>query len=88
MLNRYAVQLLEDEPLDALKPTLDELLKDDDKNKQRGAAELLAGVLSGGWTFSFVEDFVHPPTCRVETLANGTAGSTLGLVQTSYEQGL
>ncbi len=41
------VQLLEDEPFEALKPTLEGLLGDIDKNKQRGAAELLAGLLGG-----------------------------------------
>ncbi|KAF7789227.1 hypothetical protein EIP86_000168 [Pleurotus ostreatoroseus] len=40
-------QLLEDEPFEAMKPTLEELLGDNDKNKQRGAAELLAGLISG-----------------------------------------
>lgn len=41
------VQLLEDEPFDVLKPKLEELLADQDKNKQRAAAELLAGILNG-----------------------------------------
>jgi proteasome activator subunit 4 len=40
-------QLLDDEPFEALKPTLDSLLSDKDKDKQRAAAELLAGVLNG-----------------------------------------
>ena len=44
---KHTVQLLEDEPFEALRPTLEELLEDSDKNKQRGAAELLAGILSG-----------------------------------------
>ncbi|KAI0076264.1 hypothetical protein K474DRAFT_1757648 [Panus rudis PR-1116 ss-1] len=40
-------QLLGDEPLDALLPTLKKLLDDKDKNKQRGAAEFLAGLVGG-----------------------------------------
>ena len=41
------VQLLEDEPFEALRPTLEELLNDSDKNKQRGAAEFMAGIIGG-----------------------------------------
>jgi len=41
------VQLLEDEPLEALKPTLESLLADKDKNKQRAAADFLAGIFAG-----------------------------------------
>ncbi|KAG1826229.1 uncharacterized protein BJ212DRAFT_1444172 [Suillus subaureus] len=40
-------QVLGDEPWDLLKPKLEMLLADQDKNKQRAAAELLAGVLNG-----------------------------------------
>lgn len=43
----HVVQLLDDGPLPALKPVMEELLGNKDKNKQRGAAEFLAGVLSG-----------------------------------------
>ncbi len=41
------VQLLDDEPWDALRPTLEELLANKDKNKQRAAAEFIAGIISG-----------------------------------------
>ncbi|CCM01642.1 uncharacterized protein FIBRA_03703 [Fibroporia radiculosa] len=40
-------QLLEDEPFEALKPTLETLIADKDKNKQRAAADFLAGIFSG-----------------------------------------
>ncbi|TFK76829.1 hypothetical protein BDN72DRAFT_890635 [Pluteus cervinus] len=40
-------QVLEDEPFEALKPTLEGLIADKDQNKQRAAAELLAGLLNG-----------------------------------------
>ncbi|EGN99641.1 hypothetical protein SERLA73DRAFT_159863 [Serpula lacrymans var. lacrymans S7.3] len=48
-------QLLEDQPFEALKPTLEELLADKDQNKQRAAAELLAGVLNGSKHWSTVK---------------------------------
>jgi hypothetical protein len=38
---------LDDEPIESLLPTLEELLGDVDQNKQRAAAELLAGVIGG-----------------------------------------
>ncbi|KAF9472467.1 hypothetical protein BDN70DRAFT_886944 [Pholiota conissans] len=38
-------QLLEDEPFKALRPVLDRLISDKDQDKQRAAAEFLAGVL-------------------------------------------
>lgn len=40
-------QLLEDEPFDVVKPQLESLIKDKDQNKQRAAAEILAGLLNG-----------------------------------------
>ncbi|KAI0961190.1 hypothetical protein AcV7_000358 [Taiwanofungus camphoratus] len=40
-------QLLESEPFDALKATLEELILNGDKNKQRAAAEFLAGLFGG-----------------------------------------
>ena len=49
-----SVQLLEHEPWDALRPTVEKLLQDSDKNKQRGAAELLAGVVCGRYLCIFV----------------------------------
>lgn len=41
------VQLVGSEPCEALQPKVGELLADSDKNKQRAAAELLAGMLNG-----------------------------------------
>ncbi|KAL7285721.1 hypothetical protein ACG7TL_000826 [Trametes sanguinea] len=40
-------QLLDDEPFDALKPIVEELMADKDKNKQRAAAEFIAGMIAG-----------------------------------------
>jgi len=39
--------MLGDKPWSVLKPKLETLLADQEKNKQRAAAELLAGVLNG-----------------------------------------
>lgn len=49
LLIKYAVQLLEDEPLEALKPIIEQLVSDKDQNTQRAAAELIAGVLGGDY---------------------------------------
>ncbi|KAF8807238.1 hypothetical protein BYT27DRAFT_7232792 [Phlegmacium glaucopus] len=40
-------QLLEDEPFGAFKPIVENLIADKDHNKQRAAAEFLAGILGG-----------------------------------------
>ncbi|KAG6866832.1 hypothetical protein C0991_008768 [Blastosporella zonata] len=40
-------QLLEDEPFEALRPTLEKLIQNKDQNKQRAAAEFVAGILGG-----------------------------------------
>jgi len=40
-------QLLEDAPFEALRPTVEMLIINVDQNKQRGAAEFLAGILGG-----------------------------------------
>ncbi|KAL4069445.1 hypothetical protein J3A83DRAFT_4095440 [Scleroderma citrinum] len=52
------VQLLGREPFEVLKSKVDDLLADSDKNKQRAAAELLAGILNGSKHWSS-EDQQH-----------------------------
>lgn len=42
-----AVQILEDEPFESLRPTLECLLANTEKNKQRAAAEFVAGIIAG-----------------------------------------
>lgn len=59
------VQLVGKEPYEILKSKVDELLTDSDKNKQRAAAELLAGILNGSKHWSSEEqqhvwDWAHP----------------------------
>jgi len=46
-LNIFPVQLLGDVPFDVCSVTIEKYITVADKDKQRGAAELLAGVLSG-----------------------------------------
>lgn len=41
------VQILEDESFEPLQHLVEELLENPDQNKQRGAAELMAGLLCG-----------------------------------------
>ena len=47
LAHKTLVQLLEDEPFAAFKPTVESLIADKDNNKQRAAAEFLAGILGG-----------------------------------------
>lgn len=47
MLCVQIVQLLEDDPFEAFKPIVEGLIAEKEQNKQRAAAELLAGVLGG-----------------------------------------
>jgi len=41
------VQVLEDEPFEALRPIMERLIADKEQDKQRGAAEFIAGVIGG-----------------------------------------
>ncbi|KAG5652289.1 hypothetical protein H0H81_005549 [Sphagnurus paluster] len=52
-------QLLEDEPFESLRPIMEKMIKDKDQNKQRAAAELVAGVISGS---------KHWPTTKQQNL--------------------
>lgn len=47
-----AVQLLEDEPFEAFHPIVDRLISDKDPDKQRAAAEFLAGILGGAYLYA------------------------------------
>lgn len=49
-----SVQLLEDESFTLLQTLIEELIQDPDQNKQRGAAEFLAGLLNGKTVFILV----------------------------------
>ena len=54
----FLVQLLGDEALPVLQPIVEKLLQGDDKNKQRGAAEFMAGIIGGESTI-FMELYNH-----------------------------
>ena len=57
-LNFLPVQLLGDDPFDVCKATIEKYLTVADKDKQRGAAELLAGMLSGERSCDFMMAFM------------------------------
>lgn len=52
----YTVQMVGDAPWESLHPTLTKLLADIEQNKQRAAAEILAGVIGGDYTYHLGED--------------------------------
>ena len=51
LAQKTLVQLLDDEPFAAFKPTVESLIADKDHNKQRAAAEFLAGILGGNVSY-------------------------------------
>src|SRR6266403_1036757 len=55
---QLSVQLLENESFTPLQTLIDELIQNPDQNKQRGAAEFLAGLLNGKTDFLFVTRFL------------------------------
>ena len=62
------VQLLEDEPFEALRPTMETMIADRDQDTQRAAAEFLAGVLGGSLSL-LVATISLDFSFRFETLA-------------------
>lgn len=44
---RGTVQIVGAKPFEVLQPIVEKLLQKDDKNKQRGAAEFIAGIIGG-----------------------------------------
>ncbi|KAG6832246.1 hypothetical protein H0H92_004211 [Tricholoma furcatifolium] len=64
-------QLLQDQPFEALRPTLEELMKDKDQNKQRAAAEFLAGLIAGEEAYNgpyIYPRMKHWPTTKQENI--------------------
>lgn len=55
------VQLLEDEPFEAIRPIVESLIADKDHNKQRAAAEFLAGILGGKISIISHNKCAEPP---------------------------
>jgi proteasome activator subunit 4 len=67
--------MLEDEPFGAFKPIVESLIADKDQNKQRAAAEFLAGILGGQLSIISCEKIVelqqgskHWPTDKQDAL--------------------
>ena len=56
-LNVFPVQLLGDDPFDVYRVVIEKYITVADKDKQRGAAELLAGMLSGKHSLNFTTVF-------------------------------
>ncbi|EIN13624.1 hypothetical protein PUNSTDRAFT_94808 [Punctularia strigosozonata HHB-11173 SS5] len=79
------LQLLGPKPLVHMKPILEELLGNSDKNKQRGAAELLAGLIGGSkhWPTSSQDDLWDWFIPQLRTVFKGIKTDTL-LVWTSF----
>lgn len=90
-ISRYwliSVQLLDDQPLKYIKPIVQDLLADKDKNKQRGAAELLAAIVGGAFVFSFCFKADVDHLASFQALVDGLPERALGLDWTSYSQDL
>jgi proteasome activator subunit 4 len=73
------VQLLEDAPFEALRPTLEELIGCKEQDKQRAAAELLAGLFGGNLIDSSSSQRLNP-LCRLEALASECSDPPLEMV--------
>lgn len=86
--SQFTVQLLEDKPFAAFKPVVEKFIPDKDQNKQRAAAELLAGVLGGMTFYVHKYCFSHARDSRFETLADKEAKCIMVLVHTPYEEDL
>lgn len=56
LAHKTLVQLLEDEPFAAFKPVVESLIADKDHNKQRAAAEFLAGILGGNVSYHILQE--------------------------------
>ncbi|KAI0374438.1 hypothetical protein BV20DRAFT_1049238 [Pilatotrama ljubarskyi] len=80
-------QLLDDEPLEVLKPIVEELLIDKDKNKQRAAAEFLAGVIAGSkhWPTDAQVKFWKWFTPHMETIFSQKSNESLSVWSSFFE---
>ncbi|KAI1797633.1 hypothetical protein LXA43DRAFT_1126323 [Ganoderma leucocontextum] len=80
-------QLLGDEPFEALRPTLEELLANKDKNKQRAAAEFIAGILTGSkhWPSDSQVKFWKWFMPHAENIFNQKSNDTLSVWSSFFE---
>lgn len=80
---RTSVQLLEDEPFAAFKPTVESLIADKDQNKQRAAAEFLAGILGGKVSYGILPEICWN-SARFKALADWQTRCTMDMVHSSH----
>ncbi|KAI0768547.1 hypothetical protein BD413DRAFT_614418 [Trametes elegans] len=80
-------QLLDDEPLEALKPVVEELLANKDKNKQRAAAEFLSGVISGSkhWPVNAQAELWKWFTPHMKTIFSQKSNESLSVWASFFE---
>ncbi|KAI0336090.1 hypothetical protein GY45DRAFT_1316150 [Cubamyces sp. BRFM 1775] len=80
-------QLLDDEPLEVLKPIVEELLQDKDKNKQRAAAEFLAGIIAGSkhWPTESQVKLWKWFTPMMDTIFNQKSNESLSVWSSFFE---
>ncbi|KAM5538277.1 hypothetical protein V8D89_008164 [Ganoderma adspersum] len=80
-------QLLGDEPFEALRPTLEELLANKDKNKQRAAAEFIAGILTGSkhWPTDLQVKFWKWFMPHAKSIFNQKSNDTLSVWSSFFE---
>lgn len=80
----FLVQVLEDEPFEALRPTLDTLISDKEPDKQRALAEFIAGLIGGNRPSLFSIPFHSILVDRFQALATVQTACTLAMVPAYY----
>ncbi|KAI0639143.1 hypothetical protein C8Q77DRAFT_1152142 [Trametes polyzona] len=80
-------QLLDDEPLEVLKPIVEGLLADKDKNKQRAAAEFLSGIIAGSkhWPMNAQLGFWKWFTPHMKTIFSQKSNESLSVWSSFFE---
>ncbi|KAH9921997.1 uncharacterized protein BXZ73DRAFT_91690 [Epithele typhae] len=80
-------QLLDDEPFTVLQPIVEELLANKDKNKQRAAAEFIAGMIGGSkhWPTDAQLKFWMWFTPHIRTIFSQKTNDTLAVWSSFFE---
>lgn len=71
-----------------MRPTLDDLIANKDKNKQRAAAEFIAGTIDGVVICSRGRWVSADETHRLEALAYGLPSQIVEVVHSTYQNNL
>ena len=88
-LNFFPVQLLGDDPFEAYKVAIEKYIAVADKDKQRGAAELLAGMLSGDYLFlSHNDTYDLRDFPSFQALVRRETNEDMELVYTEHKQNI